>query len=488
MRYFFLLLLTLFSYSSLLAIDGYEIKVNIKNYEQNKLILAHYMASTILVDDTATISENGNFVFNGEKDLAAGIYLLVMPPENKYIEVFLTETEKKYSVQFDATTLTKDIEFKNAPDNALFYEYLHFMEQKRPALDELVKKIQEGRKAKKEVAKEEQEVNKLKKEIEKYKKTLIETHPKKLTSTILKSNLEIENPIFEGTTDEIRFQEYMYRRHHFFDNVRSDPRFFRTKICNEMINYYLDQLTPIHPDSINYSVDQVLDLVSPDSNAFKTYFYNLINKYLQSEYMGMEAVYVHLVKEYTMKGRTNFFSEETNAKLTKDALIWEKTLIGKIAPDLEMFKLNIEQTIKVKDHEDVNRRFALDGKTYMKSITKPYTVLVFWAPDCGHCKKSMPVLVDFYEKHQDSVEVFAVCHTQFKEYPACAEALKNYKAIKWINTVDPYYKYIKDYDIQTTPLILLLDADKKVRFKKIAAEKLEMALEQMKMEKENLEK
>ena len=34
-----------------------------------------------------------------------------------------------------------------------------------------------------------------------------------------------------------------------------------------------------------------------------------------------------------------------------------------------------------------------------------------------------------------------------------SQALKDYKVLDWINTVDPYYKYIKDYSIETTPLI-----------------------------------
>lgn len=255
-----------------------------------------------------------------------------------------------------------------------------------------------------------------------------------------------------------------------------------------MINFYMDNLTVPVPDSVIQSVDEVLQLIEPDTVAFQKYFYQYLNKYYGSKVMGMDAVFVHMMKEYTMKGKTPFFSEESNAKITKDALLWEKTLIGRTAPDLENYILNIEESIKVKDAEDENRRFALDGKTYLNSIFKPYTVVLFWAPDCGHCKKSMPVLVDFYEQHFDSVEVFAVCHTDFRQFGDCAQKLKDYKAIKWINTVDPYFKYIKDYNIETTPLILLLDAEKKVLFKKIAADQLELALEQVKLRKANEKK
>ncbi len=467
------------------AHNGYEIKVKINNYEQEKLILAHYLGSTIFIDDTTRISPDGFYVFKGEKALPAGIYLIVMPPDNQFIEIILTEEERNYSLEFDAVTLTKDIVFKNAPDNALFYKYLHFMQETHPEIEALTNSIQKEKLAGNNSEQKEKKLDKLQAKVKNYQQTIIDNHPQTLTCTILKSNQKIAIPKFEGTEEEVRFKEYLYRRKHFFDKVKDDPRFFKSKIFNEMVQFYMDNLTVPHPDSIIHSVDVILAIIEPDSIAFKSYFFNFLNTYLQSNRMGMDAVFVHMVKEYTMKGKTNFFPEKTREKIIKDALLWNKTLIGKTAPDLKNYVLDIEGSIKAKDAADENRRFALKGKTSLHSIFKPYTVVIFWAPDCGHCKKSMPVLVDFYEKNQELVEVFAICHYSYKEYAACAEALTNYKAIKWINTVDPYYKYIKDYDIQTTPLILLLGAEKEVLFKKIAVEDLEKAIEQMKLEKKS---
>jgi len=137
------------------AVEDYEIKVTIKNYEQDKLILAHYLGSNILVNDTAAIQADGSFIFNGEKALAESVYLLIMPPNNQYVEIFITEKEKKFSLEFDAKTMAKDIQFQHAPDNALFYDYLNFMGQTHPKIEALIKTIQEGRETKKAVDEEE---------------------------------------------------------------------------------------------------------------------------------------------------------------------------------------------------------------------------------------------------------------------------------------------------------------------------------------------
>lgn len=469
------------------AVEDYHIEVTVKNYEQDKLILAHYLGSTILVDDTARISKTGSFVFNSKKNLPAGVYLLVVPPDNQYVEIFITEAEKKYSLTFDATTLTKDITFENGPDNTIFYDYVKFSAKSRAEMEGVIQTIQEGRAAEKDMKKEEATLAKLQQASAAYKENIIQKYPNKLATTILKSNKKLIIPVFEGAEESIRLQEYLYRRAHFFDYIRTDVRFFRSKICNDMINFYMDNLTVPHPDSIIQSVDEVLNLVAPDSIVFRKYFFDFLNKYYASEYIGMDAVFVHLVKEYTMKGKTDFLQEETRAKITKDALLWDKTLIGKTSPNLENYELKIEESIKIKDAEDENKRFVIGDKSELNDIDKPYTVVIFWAPDCSHCKKSMPVLVDFYEKHVDSVEVFAVCHISFKQFGDCAQALKDYKAINWINTVDPYYKYVKNYSIETTPLILLLDENKKVFLKKIAADKLEVAIEQMNLQKQTKE-
>jgi len=258
MKKIVLLLLAFSVVYTAFAVEDYEIKVTIKNYEQDKLILAHYLGSNILVDDTASIGEDGTFMFNEEKKLAEGIYLLVMPPNNQYIEIFITEEEKNYSLSFDATTLTKDMVFQNAPDNTLFYDYLNFMGQTRPEMEALIKTIQEGQEAKKAVEKEEKALEILKEKLENYKTEIIKKHPGKLTTTILKSNKKIDIPTFEGEEREVRLKEYLYRRTHFFDHVRADPRFFRTKICNDMIGFYMDNLTVPQPDSIIKSVDELL--------------------------------------------------------------------------------------------------------------------------------------------------------------------------------------------------------------------------------------
>jgi peroxiredoxin len=131
-------------------------------------------------------------------------------------------------------------------------------------------------------------------------------------------------------------------------------------------------------------------------------------------------------------------------------------MIGNKAPDLIMKDTN----------DQVKSMYAIKSK---------YTIIFFFDPDCGHCKKETPKLVDFYNKDKAKfdLEVFAVSAdssmTKLKDY------IKEMK-MPWIS-VNFYYSavghYQQLYDAQTTPTLYVLDDKKKIIGKKIPVENLE---------------
>jgi thiol-disulfide isomerase/thioredoxin len=98
--------------------------------------------------------------------------------------------------------------------------------------------------------------------------------------------------------------------------------------------------------------------------------------------------------------------------------------------------------------------------------------LYFWEPDCGHCKEATPKLKAYYEKAKnDNIEVFAVCTTAEKE--KWSKYISD-NQLTWINGWDPKRSSHFDYyfNVQSTPMIYILDKDKKIIAKKLSVENI----------------
>ena len=177
----------------------------------------------------------------------------------------------------------------------------------------------------------------------------------------------------------------------------------------------------------------------------------------------MDAVYVHLVNEYYAKGKAPWTDEKQLAKIIKNATVLDPILIGKVAPDLNLQGRNKEP---ITVHE----------------VESEYTVMFFWDPDCGHCKKSIPVLIDFYNQYREKgVEILGICTKLNPASDTCWDLIDEKGMDLWINANDPYLRsrFKQIYNVQVTPQIFVLDAEKKIVMKKIGVEQLPEVLDHL---------
>ena len=145
---FTLILISCFS-TAIFAQNAYEIKVKMDNYDQKDLYLGYYYGDKQYLRDTATLNPNGFFVFKGEEAYKGGVYLLVLPPDNKFIQFLINDNEQHFTIYADGQKLSQGIKFDNSPDNSLFYNYMDFLSKKRPLADQFNKELeatQEGSK------------------------------------------------------------------------------------------------------------------------------------------------------------------------------------------------------------------------------------------------------------------------------------------------------------------------------------------------------
>lgn len=457
------------------AQSGAKIVIDLDNYEEEQLRFAYYLGDQLYVKDSLTANKKGNFVFESKEALHPGMYALVLSPDNRGMEFLVNGIDQNFTIKGDAADLNNTTSFEGSEDNQLFSDYIKLLGELRPLADSLNKVIKEKKEANVATTDLEEELDGINERVENYKKGVLDNHPKTLTASILRSQKKTDFPKFEGTDQEIGLQQFLYRRDHYFDHIRKDTAFYRTKAFNGMVNYYMEKLVVAHPDSITKGVDEVLGIVETDLDMFRFYFIKFINRYGKMKVVGHDAVYVHLVEEYCEKGRTPFLPEEQLEKAIKTANKTKVTLIGKTAPNIDMQVLDIERTIKLKDQESEHQRFKVNETIPLHDVKSPYTVLFFWKPNCPACKKAVPKLVEFYEKYKDKgVEVYACPTKTYKDMPKVAQFLKDNNATKWINAVDPYYKtkFMTVYHVETTPRIYILDENKEIVMNRIGAEQI----------------
>lgn len=445
------------------AVDGHKISVKLEQYPEKEIYLAYHYGDKQYIRDTVAIGEDRWFVFEGGEKMESGVYLIVMPPDNNFIQI-LVDKDQEFSVTANAKDPLNTIHIEGSVDNKLFYEYMSFLNGMRPKAEKLRSELEAVAEDEKKKKKLQEEMDKLDGEVKDFQLKLIKEHPASLTAAIIKANMPIDQPEFVGDEKEIQEKRWRYMQKHYFDNINlADPRLLRTPFFFQRVDHFVHKLQVQHPDTIIIAIDQVLGRMKPAEENFKFYLIHFLNTYAQSKIVGMDAVYVHLVEKYYATGMAPWTEPEQLEKIIDNANELKPLLIGKIAPDIKM------QT--------------RDGKSIsLHEVDAPYTILYFWRYDCGHCKKSTPDMKAFYEKFKDrGVEIFAVCAKFRDEVPECWEYIDDNAIGDWLHTVDPNHRsrYGKIYSVKTTPQLYILDHKKEILSKRIGADQLEEVMDRI---------
>ena len=447
----------------LMAQSEFSISVVADGYDGEEIYLGFYLGESQFVQDTARLVD-GVYLFDREENLLPGFYIIVFPPENQFLQILISEDDTDIQLRVNGNSLRKPMELTGSEDTRLFYEYADFITAKRTIVDTLRSEMsdeEEGTKRHDAIQSELESVNA---EVVRMQDKMIKEHGETLTAMLINANREVEIPEFNGTEEEVSEQIYQYYKAHYFDHIPlGDHRIVRTPFLHDKLTYYLDKLTYQNPDSLIIAIDFILNQFEPESESFQVYLVSFLNRYAKSKIVGMDAVYVHIVTEYYAEGRAPWTDEDQLAKIIKNANTLKPILIGEIAPDLKL---------QGREKEEIT----------VHGIKSDYTVLFFWDPECGHCKKSIPILVEFYQEyHNKGIEVLAICTKLNQAADKCWDVVDERGMDIWRNANDPYLRsrFKQLYDVRVTPQVFVLDAEKKIVMKKIGVEQLSEVMEHL---------
>jgi thiol-disulfide isomerase/thioredoxin len=437
---------------------GYEINVTINGLSDSSIYLAYHLGDKQYIQDTVILDNSGRAVIKGQQPLPQGIYMIVLPGRT-YFEMLIS-TDQIFSVSCSFKDYFNTLKFEGSEENSAFVGYQKKWGKLQEQMSSLVKRA-ENNKDKSDSLKL---INAIQSEQEKamkeYLNSVIASNNGNMLGTLVKAILPPEIPEFElpstvKNPDSVRWvMNYNYNKDHFFDNVSfSDERLIRTPILHSKLNTFFTNVVIQSPDSINKEIDKIISKCKNNYKVFQFVSVFLFNHFRTSEIMGHDAVMVKLADDIYLSGKADWVTKEFKDDLRKQIDLIRPNLIGKKAQNLVM---------------DSYKGIFVS----LYDVDKEFTILYFWEPDCGHCKEATPKLKAYYEKAKnDNIEVFAVCTTAEKE--KWSKYIEE-NQLTWINGWDPQRSSHFDYyyNVQSTPMVYILDKNKKIIAKKLSVENI----------------
>lgn len=434
--------------------SGHEIKVRINHINDSVCYLYHHYGDKQKAVDTVPIQKDGSYVFKGDDELPGGIYIVYIP-DKVYFEIIVNE--QNFSIETDTGDFISNMKIQNSVENKIFNDYQKYRKTQFAISKDLKDRMEKNKQNKDSVEILKAEQQKIFDDMEKYNNDLMAAHPETFFLRVLNATKPIEVPAppkdKDGNILDSSFQ-LRYHQRHYFDNIDfSDDRMLRTPIFQQKIDDYLKLLTHPAPDSVIKSIDFILGKAKANDEMFRYCLATLYNKYNSSKIMGYDAVFVHISEKYYISGEAYWADSAFVADITKRVRELTPTLIG-------------EKAINITLIDTLGMRIPL------YSVNAKYTILFFYEPDCGHCKKATPKLKDLWlEMNQYGVEVYAVCiKTDIDEWK---EFINKFE-LDWINVSDPYRQsnFRNFYDVRSTPVIYVLDEEKTIIAKRLSPEQV----------------
>jgi thiol-disulfide isomerase/thioredoxin len=450
---FIFLLSVLFAFGN----NGYQIDLSVTNLKDTPAYLAFYFNGKTYSKDTTVLDKKGHGTFSNNEKLPEGIYIIYFD-SNHYFDI-LVGADQKILVKADTTDFTK-VTITGASESVKFQELVNQMSSKYKEQVELRNNYNDK---KIDSLSYTQEYKKLADDVSNYQNKLIEENKGTFLASFIKGTTPITIPEFENVPDSLRqMTKYQYSKKHFFDNIDlSDPRFLRTPYFSSKVDNFISKHIIQVPDSVAAVAIDLIEKSRNNNETFQTMTTKMMNYALSSNIMGMDAMWLKLADKYYLSGEASWSDSTWLENLKKEADKVRYNQLGMEAHNL----IARDSTNKIVQLWDIDRDL---------------TLVYFYEPSCGHCKKTTPVLYDsIYTKWKDrGFEVLAFyTQTDKKEW---MDFVQKNKLNDWLNVWDPYRQseFWKYYDVSATPGLYLVNRDKKIIAKKIDTHTLDLILEE----------
>ncbi len=441
------------------AKPGYKLTLHVDGCTDSAILLGYYLAQERYVMDTAYNNGHGKFVFKGDIELYPGLYFFTNNSD-RFVDFVIYHEKPTFTLHTDHRNWTANMRVKGSPQNEVFFNY-------QRASDEMYREMIEARGTMDSVAFTAYRRHMVER-MDSLRGVMYKEHPDAMIAKMVHSTTVVEDLVPREAPDGTPLtqrQRYDYLMAHYFDYMPLDEDFIiRTpkEIFYRRYSDYTDKyMRGMPPEEICPLLDTIIDRAEPAPEVYKWLINTLTEKYLQSNIMVYDEVYVHLVQRYFATGKVTWLSPSSIDMNVERANKWERLLVGREAPELILF-------------DTLRRAHSLHH------MPGSYTLLIFWSPTCGHCREVIPAVYKVFNELAETLDMtaFAILtepdeHTVGKWKSFLRE--HNMTNPRWVNMsgAEANVDWREVYDIETTPQIYLIgNKDHKFLAKKLNADML----------------
>ena len=396
--------------------QAFHLQVELKQAARKEIFLASHYLENIYVKDTIQLDEMGRGIFIADSLLPQGLYK-IFANENNHFD-FLLGSDQQFSIK-NNTFQSESMEIAGSDETEAFAGYTKFLKDLQKKNSEIRLKIEAATPQEKEFL--YKELEQLTQELYNYWGNLELEFPDSFLPKFIKAN-HVPAPNVSDLPPEVQkndslllLNRFYFQQKHYWDNFDyTDERFLYTPFFKPKLETWFTKVLYQNYDSVKLHVFNFIEEVRPHKRIFQFAVSYFLNSSINSNIMGMDALFVDLARKYYFTGEAFWANDAALEKIRENVLFFENNLIGKTAPDLTLEGFN--------------------GEYYnLHQIDAQYTVVVIYEPGCSHCKVFVPELYKEVYKpfNHKGLEVFAIYSMNKRQ--EWEEFLSEHQLNDWIN-------------------------------------------------------
>ncbi len=442
MRFFTVTLCLFLAVADVFGQGGCRVKVRLAGYMADTLWFGRTFAKRAQPSTYALKGSDGWYELKNDSTLADGVYaVLHRRAPNARLQSFsfvLAAGQRDFSIETSLDKPYENAKITGSTENELFFAYMskitNYLDVRDSFNDDW--RLKHTDDALQALVKYEQQIYD-------YQQSILDEHPNSVTATKVVANSRYPKPTNQGSNRAVAYRTEMLN---FVKNRTEDA--LRTPQFIEFMDFLIFKISD-NPDTAQIVAKVVLALLENDPVLYQYYFNYVINSFGGMTRFALDQAFVYMVRNYVERGKAPWTTDEERTKMINDANRSEPLFIGKPAPPITLYNQTAQPVP------------LLDGNA-------EYTLLVFWDPECSHCKKELPILKRICPNYP-KMQVKAICGGKKESATKCwsfpeEEGLPT----DWIYLNDPELRsrFTSVYNLKSYPRLFLLDKNKKILYRR----------------------